>query len=95
MKSTLSRNEEIIARRLLSRPSELGVALKEKRWADVAALVCFVREHDTSHDLAMTDAALYKTLRQQITTFHLRGGGALNLEKLRQLAALNPETTSA
>ena len=87
MKSTLSRNEEIIARRLLARPGGLGVALKEKRWADVAALVCFVREHDASHDLAMTDAALYKTLRQQITTFHLRGGGALNLEKLRQLAA--------
>lgn len=87
MKSTLSRNEEITARHLLARPGRLGVALKEKRWADVAALVCFVREHDTSHDLAMTDAALYKTLRQQITTFHLRGGDALNLEKLRQLAA--------
>lgn len=87
MKSTLSRNDEIIARRLLARPDELGIALKEKRWADVASLVCFVREQDTAHDLAMTDAALYKTLRQQITTFHLRGGGALNLEKLRQLAA--------
>jgi hypothetical protein len=55
-------------------------------WADVAALVFFVREQDISHDLAMTDAAPYKTLRQQITTFYLRGGGALNLEKLRQLA---------
>lgn len=86
MKSTLSRNEEIIARRLLAQPGGLGSALKEKRWADVAALVSFVREHDSAHDLAMTDAALYKTLRQQITTFHLRGGGALNLEKLRQLA---------
>lgn len=86
MKSTLSRNEEIIARRLLAQPNELGIALKEKRWAEVAALVCFVREQDTAHDLAMTDAALYKTLRQQITTFHLRGGGALNLDKLRMLA---------
>jgi hypothetical protein len=90
VKSTLSRNDEIIARRLLARPDELGVALKEKRWAEVAALVCFVREQDTSHDLAMTDAALYKTLRQQITTFHLRGGGAFNLEKLRELAAQSP-----
>lgn len=86
MKSTLSRNEELTARHLLAEPGRLGVALKERRWADVAALVSFVREHDTSHELAMTDAALYKTLRQQITTFYLRGGGALNLEKLRQLA---------
>lgn len=90
MKSTLSRNEEIIARRLLAQPASLGVALKEKRWGDVAALVSFVREQDAAHDLSMTDAALYKTLRQQITTFYLRGGGALNLEKLRQLA--NPSS---
>lgn len=87
MNSTLSRNEEIIARRLLAQPGSLGVALKEKRWADVVSLVSFVREQANSHDLAMTDAALYKTLRQQITTFYLRGGGALNLEKLRQLAS--------
>ncbi len=38
-------------------------------------------------DLAMTDPALYKTLRDQITLFHLRGGGALNLEALERLAA--------
>ena len=86
MKSTLTRNDEIIARQLLAKPKSLGLALKEKRWADVAALVSFVHEQDAAHDLAMTDAALYKTLRQQITTFYLRGGGALNLEKLRQLA---------
>jgi hypothetical protein len=35
----------------------------------------------------MTDPALYKTLRDQITLFHLRGGGALNLEALERLAA--------
>jgi len=86
VKSTLHRSEEIIARRLLARPGMLGLALKEKRWSDVVALVTFVREQDSAHDLAMTDPALYKTLRRQITTFYLRGGGALNLEKLRQLA---------
>jgi hypothetical protein len=31
--------------------------------------------------------ALYRIIRQQPTTFQLRGGGALNLEKLRSLAA--------
>jgi len=33
----------------------------------------------------MTDPALYKTLRDQITRFHLRGGGAINLAKLERL----------
>ena len=77
---------------MLAHPDELGVALKEKRWADVATLVCFVHEQDGAHDLAMTDAALYRTLRQQITTFHLRGGGALNQEKLLKLAASQQTT---
>lgn len=86
MKSLLSRNDELTARQILAHPRQLGIALKERRWADVAALVTFVQEQDASHDLAMTDAALYRTLRQQITTFYLRGGAALNLEKLRQLA---------
>jgi hypothetical protein len=86
MKSLLSRNDELTARHILAHPQQLGIALKERRWADVAALITFVQEQDVSHDLAMTDAALYRTLRQQITTFYLRGGAALNLEKLRQLA---------
>lgn len=87
MKCTLSRGEELVAQHLLASPDRLGQALKDRRWADVAALVAYVRHMDTAHDLAMTDPALYRTLRQQITTFYLRGGGALNLEKLRQLAA--------
>jgi hypothetical protein len=91
MKSTLSRADELVAQRLLAEPERLGQALKDKRWADLAALVAFVRQQEVSHDLAMTDPALYRTLRQHITTFYLRGGGALNLDKLRRLA--NPATT--
>ena len=87
MKSSLSRCDELTARHILAHPQQLGIALKQRRWADVASLVTYVHEQDVSHDLAMTDAALYRTLRQQITTFYLRGGGALNLEKLRQLAS--------
>ncbi len=86
MSSTLTRNQELAARKILAHPEQLGVALKERRWMDVAALVTFVQESEHHHELAMTDAALYRTLRQQITTFYLRGGGALNLEKLRKLA---------
>ncbi len=87
MRSSLSREQEMTARQMLAHPEQLGLELKERHWANVAALVTFVNECNTSHDLAMTDAALYRTLRQQITTFYLRGGGALNLDKLRQLAA--------
>lgn len=35
----------------------------------------------------MTDPALYRVLREGITQFHLRGGGALSLEKVEALAA--------
>jgi hypothetical protein len=83
------REQELVAREMLDRPELLGVRLKEKRWADVAALVRYVQQ-DVPKNLAMTDPALYKTLRDQITRFHLRGGGALNLAKLEQLAEACP-----
>ncbi len=72
---------------MLAHPERLGCELKKRHWGNVAALVTFIDEFNTSHDLAMTDAALYRTLRQQITTFYLRSGGALNLNKLRELAS--------
>ncbi|MCX6866751.1 MAG: hypothetical protein NTV46_11145 [Verrucomicrobia bacterium] len=59
--------------------------MKERRWADVAIAVEFA-ESDIPRDLAITDPALYRSLRDAITRFYLRGGGALNLEKLRHLA---------
>jgi hypothetical protein len=79
-----AREEELIAREMLARPELLGIRLKERRWEDVAALVRYVRR-GVPADLAMTDPALYKTLRDQITVFHLRGGGALNLASLERL----------
>lgn len=81
-----AREEELIAREMLEQPELLGIRLKEKRWAEVAALVRYA-QRDVPHELAVTDPALYRTLREQITRFFLRGGGALNLKKLEQLAA--------
>jgi hypothetical protein len=52
----------------------------------VAALLRYVK-HDVPPSLAQTDPALYRTLRDGITLFHLRGGGALSLEKIESLAA--------
>jgi hypothetical protein len=80
-----AREEELTARHLLEHPDQLGVYLKEKRWAEVAALVRYARK-DVPPELAATDPALYRTLREGITRFFLRGGGSLNLAKLEALA---------
>jgi hypothetical protein len=81
----MTRHQEIIAQHLLSQPYGVAKALKEHRWADAAITVEFASK-DIPNDLAITDPALYRSLRDAVTNFYLRGGGALNLEKLRQLA---------
>jgi len=85
MSPGISRHDELIARAILAHPEQLGIALKERRWSDAAAVVAFARR-DVSPDLAMTDPALYRELRGQVTRFYLRGGGALSLDKLQDLA---------
>jgi len=80
-----AREEELTAREMLEKPELLARRLKERRWADVAALLRYVK-HDVPPSLAQTDPALYRTLRDGITQFHLRGGGALSLEKIEALA---------
>jgi hypothetical protein len=85
----MTRHEEITAQSLLTKPDGIAKALKEHRWADLTCAVEFA-ETDLPKDLAITDPALYRTLREAITTFYLRGGGALNLEKLRKLAHSTP-----
>ena len=83
--NTIELKAAAAARTLLTGPDGVARALKERRWADVGAAVEFA-ETDLPKDLAITDPALYRTLREAITRFYLRGGGALNLEKLRRLA---------
>jgi len=81
-----ARDEELIARELLSKQELIDVYFKQKRWAELAALVRFARR-DAPVQLAQTDPALYRQLREQITRFYLRGGAAFSLEKLEQMAA--------
>ena len=81
-----AREEELTAREMLEHPELLALRLKERRWAEVAALVRYV-QRDVPPDLAMTDPALYRRLREGVTMFYLRGGGALDLQKLEKLAA--------
>lgn len=80
-----AREEEAIARQLLGRQELIDVYLKEKRWAEVAALVRYARR-DVPPSLASTDPALYKALREQITRFFLNGGAVFSLPRLEQLA---------
>ncbi|HEX5398815.1 MAG TPA: hypothetical protein VFY06_07185 [Verrucomicrobiae bacterium] len=80
-----AREEELVARALLADPARVGVCLHEKRWAELAALVRFARR-DVPLELAQTDPALYRQLREQITRFFLRGGDVLSLKKLEKLA---------
>lgn len=82
-----ARDEELIARQLLARQELIDVYLKEKRWAEVAALVRYVRR-EVPPALASTDPALYKALREQITRFFVKGGGVFSLARLEQLAGL-------
>jgi hypothetical protein len=80
-----ARERELMARHLLAHPEEIPVYLKSKRWTELAALVEFAR-NDAPASLTHTDPALYRTLRQQITEFRLRGWSCLNLKKLKELA---------
>lgn len=79
-----AREEELTARVLLADQAQIDICLHEKRWAELAALVRFVRR-DAPPALAQTDPALYRELRAQITRFYLRGGDVLSLEKLDAL----------
>ena len=80
-----AREEELIARALLADQAQIDVYLAEKRWPELAALVRFARR-DAPVQLAQTDPALYRQLREQITRFFLRGGDVLSLKRLEVLA---------
>ena len=80
-----AREEELIARALLSDQEQIDVYLAQKRWPELAALVRFARR-DVPVQLAQTDPALYRQLREQITRFFLRGGDVFSLKRLEALA---------
>jgi hypothetical protein len=81
-----AREEELVARLLLEHQELIDEYFRDRRWSELLALVRFARR-DVSPELAATDPALYRTLRDQITRFYLRGGGVFSLEKLAHMAA--------
>lgn len=80
-----ARTEELTVRALLANPEQINIYYQQKRWAELAALVRFCRR-DVPVELAQTDPALYRQLREQITNFFLRGGDVFSLEKLEKMA---------
>ncbi|MBE0541552.1 MAG: hypothetical protein IH623_09215 [Verrucomicrobia bacterium] len=80
-----AREEELTARALLADPDLVDVYFQQKRWAELAALVRFARR-DVPVQLAQTDPALYRQLREQVTRFFLRGGDVFSLKRLEMLA---------
>lgn len=80
-----AREEELTARHLLEHQELIDVYLKEKRWAELAAVVRYA-QRDVPRELAVTDPALFRTLREQITRFFLRGGGTFSLAALQARA---------
>ena len=80
-----AREAELTARALLADPAQVDVYLRQKRWAELAALVRFANR-DVPVQLAQTDPALYRQLREQITRFFLRGGDVFSLKRLETLA---------
>ena len=76
-----AREEELIARALLADQDQIDVYFALKRWKELAALVRYARR-DVPVQLAQTDPALYRQLREQITRFFLRGGDVFSLKKL-------------
>lgn len=85
MTSNFTRDEELLALTYLAKPDLLTQAMMDKRWGDVATTLSFA-EADAPIDLASTDPRLFRQIRENVTRFYLRGGGALSLQKIRQLA---------
>jgi len=89
-----AREEELVARDMREKPELLARRLRERRWADVAALVCFA-QRDVPPALAMTDPALYRSLREGVTLFSLRDGRAEDIDNSTSSAMRNADLDRA
>ena len=58
--------------------------MKAHKWGDLLILAEYAAK-DAPPELAQTDPALYRLLRQQITEYRIRGWHLLNPVKLREL----------
>lgn len=80
-----ARAAELAARNLILRPKDVPRYFAEGRFEELAALADYLK-HDVPRDLAATDPALYRTLREGITELTVMGFGDLNAAALRKMA---------
>ena len=62
------------------------VALVNARDWELLREVARMAQQDAPQDLAATDPALFQTLRQAVTKFHLGGWSAMTPERVDQIA---------
>ncbi|MBP0439134.1 hypothetical protein [Tianweitania sediminis] len=58
--------------------------VKERRW-ELLAEVARLASEDAPTDLAVTDPALFKSWREAVTRYHLRGWTRMTPERVRRL----------
>jgi hypothetical protein len=80
------READLAARALILRAERVPRFFAEGRFLQLAALAEYL-EREVPHQLAHTDPALYRSLREGVTKLHLMGFGTLNAEVLREAAA--------
>ena len=73
-------------KKLLKDDLVLARAVRERDYETLLA-VAVIAERGLGEAMAMTDPALYRALSGAIVLMNLKGYGALNVEKLRELAA--------
>jgi len=66
-------------------PLAIVKALREQRWFDLAAAV-EIAEADVDPMQALTDPAFYRSIRDAITLYHLKGYRAFDLDKIKKKA---------
>jgi len=81
---TSKREEELQVRHLLASQQVIADVVKAKNWELLLALQMYANK-DAPTSLIGTDAALYRTLRYQITMYRLRWN--FNTTKLERLIA--------
>lgn len=73
-------------RTLLKDDLVLARAMREKDYETLLAVAVIARR-GLGEAMAMTDPALYRALSNAVVLMNLKGYGALNVEKLRELIA--------
>ena len=88
-----ARETEIMATYLVKNPDQVAGFIKERRWLELAAYADYLLT-DVPRSIAQTDPALFRVLRNGVTTALLMGYGSLDGNDLRARAAAESNKSS-